>query len=95
MLHALGILLSAGQPLSEVLDRMTFQQAFLAADAIVMAKAKALDSVMGPIVRSGGGEYTDTKVTGPKSPVEGGLTEAQKKDLHRMHKAASLGIRYK
>jgi hypothetical protein len=90
----LGVLLAAGQSLGEVLDGMTFQQGFLAAEAITLAKAKALDAVMGPVTKQVGGEYKKTKLAPPgKEPARDGLTQAQKKDIQRMHRMAALGIR--
>jgi hypothetical protein len=91
LLTTLGLLLSAGQSLNDVLG-MTFKQAFLCAEAITLAKAKTLDSVLGPIVRQTGGEYKDTKMTGAQEP-KGSLSRAQKKDIRRMHQLAALGIK--
>lgn len=89
----MGVLLSAGHTLDDILD-MSWAQIHLAAESILLHKTEALNMVLEPVITMLGGKFNKSKVTKRKQNKgknDTKMTPAQKEQM-LIHQFRTVGL---
>jgi hypothetical protein len=89
----LGVLLSAGHTLDDILD-MTWAQIHLSAESILLHKTEALNMVLEPVITILGGKFKKSKITKNnqgKNNRNTKMTPAQKEQM-LIHQFRAVGV---